>query len=197
MSSIDPPTSVEIAPGSERLMLAPLALALFLAASVFAVSGQHADLWVLLPIAVPICFWVAWNDMAHMKIPNLAVTALAVGFVLVGPFVFAPIEYGIRLAQGLVMLGLGFLFFLARLMGAGDCKFLAAMAPYIAIYDMPVAIRLFAAVLLAAFVTHRLARRVPAIRRAVPQWESFDRADFPMGLALGGFLVLYLSLASL
>jgi prepilin peptidase CpaA len=50
-------------------------------------------------------------------------------------------------------------------------------------------------VLIAAFITHRLARRIPAIRSALPGWESWTRKDFPMGLALSGTLIGYFALA--
>jgi len=56
---------------------------------------------------------------------------------------------------------------------------------------------LFAAVLLAAFATHRLARLSP-LRRLAPGWASWDAGrKFPMGLALGPTLALYLALVAL
>jgi prepilin peptidase CpaA len=33
---------------------------------------------------------------------------------------------------------------------------------------------------------------VPPLRRALPDWESWNRKDFPMGLALAGTLIFYL-----
>jgi prepilin peptidase CpaA len=68
------------------------------------------------------------------------------------------------------------------------------MAPFIDPGDTRVVLVLFAAVLISAFVTHRSARAVPAIRTAFPAWESWSRKDFPMGLALGGSLIFYLLL---
>jgi prepilin peptidase CpaA len=35
-------------------------------------------------------------------------------------------------------------------------------------------------------------RAVPAVRRATPDWVSWQRKDFPMGLALVGTFVAYL-----
>jgi prepilin peptidase CpaA len=55
---------------------------------------------------------------------------------------------------------------------------------------------LFSAVLLAAFATHRGMRAVPAVRGALPAWESWERKDFPMGLALGASLMFYLALSA-
>ena len=44
----------------------------------------------------------------------------------------------------------------------------------------------------AAFVAHRLAKLSP-LRRLAPEWKSWDSgARFPMGLALGGSLAIYL-----
>ena len=150
-------------------------------------------LWFM-PFAVPIGVWVAWNDMAFMKIPNKAVIALFVVFVAVG-LVALPFEtYLWRYVQCAVVLAVGFLLNMVRAVGAGDAKFAAAMAPLVDPGDAQVVLVLFAAVLLAAFATHRGARALPAVRRAFPAWESWARGDFPMGLALGGTLIFYLAL---
>ena len=85
----------------------------------------------------------------------------------------------------------------AGLMGAGDAKFAAAMAPFILREDLFFFAYLFAAVLLAGFTTHRLARRIPAIRTRTPSWQSWERKDFPMGLCLAGALVFYLILGAI
>ena len=82
-------------------------------------------------------------------------------------------------------------------MGAGDAKFAAAAAPYIAVGDSRLLLAIFAANLLAAFVTHRLAK-YSALRRIAPGWHSWDKGwDFPMGLSLGGTLAIYLMLGAL
>jgi prepilin peptidase CpaA len=132
--------------------------------------------------------------MAFMKIPNKAVVALFVVFVVIG-LLALPVEgYLWRYAQFAGVLALGFVLNIARAVGAGDAKFAAAMAPFVDPGDARLALVLFAAVLLAAFVTHRAARAVPAVRIAFPAWESWSRKDFPMGLALGGTLIFYLLL---
>ena len=153
-------------------------------------------LWFL-PFGLAIGVWVAWNDMAYMKIPNKAVAALFVVFVVVGLLALPFQEYLWRFAQLAGVLAVGFVLNLARAVGAGDAKFAAAMAPFIDPGDARLLLVLFAAVLLAAFVTHRGARSVPAVRRAFPSWESWARGDFPMGLALGGTLIFYLILGVL
>ena len=70
------------------------------------------------------------------------------------------------------------------------------MAPFVALDDAATMFYLFAAILLAAFATHRLFRRVETIRRLTPDWQSWARRDFPMGLALGGTLAFYLLLGA-
>jgi prepilin peptidase CpaA len=150
-------------------------------------------LWFI-PFAVPIGVWVAWNDMAFMKIPNKAVIALFAVFVVVGLLALPFETYLWRYVQCAAVLAAGFLLNMIRAVGAGDAKFAAAMAPLIDPGDARVVLVLFAAVLLAAFATHRGARALPAMRGAFPAWESWSRRDFPMGLALGGTLIFYLAL---
>lgn len=147
-----------------------------------------------LPFVLPIAFWVAWSDMARMKIPNKAVLALLAVYVIVGPFVLPFETYLWHYLHFAVVLVAGFLITSAGLAGAGDSKFAAAMAPFIFVEHAAEFLYLYAAVILAAFVTHRGFRRIPAVANALPHWESFHRKDFPMGLALSGALVLYLAL---
>lgn len=151
-----------------------------------------------LPFAALIAFWVMWSDMKFMRIPNKAVLALVAVFLVVGPFVL-PIEAWLwRWLHLAVVLVVGFVLSSAQLLGAGDAKFAAAMAPFVDLGDITLFVYLFAAVLLASFVTHRGARQLAVVRRTTPDWESWERKkDFPMGLALGGVLILYLALAAL
>lgn len=154
-------------------------------------------IWFL-PAALPVCLWVAWTDMKYMKIPNRAVLTLTALFAVIG-LVALPIDvYLVRWLQLGVVLAIGFVMATAGLVGAGDAKFAAAMAPFIAREDALFFAFLFTATLMAALVTHRVARRIPALRRAFADWESWERGnDFPMGLALGGALAMYLALAGL
>lgn len=153
-----------------------------------------AAAWWFLPFVVPICIWVAWNDMKYMKIPNKAVLALFVVFAVVGLFALPIAEYPWRYTHFAIVLAIGFIANMAGVMGAGDAKFAAAAAPFVATGDLPLLIPLFAAVLLGAFATHRLFRMIPAMRRRTGDWESWTRGDFPMGLALGGSMIFYLLL---
>jgi prepilin peptidase CpaA len=154
-----------------------------------------AALWFLIS-TLPIALWVAWSDMATMKIPNKAVVALTLVYAVVGIFVLPLPEYFWRWSHLAVVLVIGFLLNLTGGVGAGDAKFAAAMAPFFALADWLFVMILFSIVLVAAFLTHRGARRIPAVRRAFPDWESWTRKDFPMGLALSGTLLAYLALAT-
>lgn len=149
-------------------------------------------LWFL-PFALPISVWVAWNDMARMKIPNKAVMALVVVFAVIGLFALPLEDYGWRWSHLAIVLVIGFIASAIGLVGAGDAKFAAAMAPFILYEDLWSFFLLFAAVLIAGFLAHRLARHIPAIRALTPDWESWTRKkDFPMGLCLGAALTFYL-----
>jgi prepilin peptidase CpaA len=154
-------------------------------------------LWFL-PFVLPICIYVAWSDLREMRIPNVSVLALAGVFLAVG-LIALPFEvYYMRLLQLVIILLAGFLVTSLGLVGAGDAKFAAAMAPFIAPGDYLIFLTLFAAVLIGAWITHRGAGMVPAVRRATPGWISWDRGKlFPMGVALAGALVVYLALGIL
>lgn len=152
--------------------------------------------WCFLPVALPISLWVAWSDLKFMKIPNLAVAALMLIFVLIGPFVFSGSEYLWRLAQMGILLVIGFLASTARLFGAGDAKFAAAMAPFIAVADLQLFLPLFAATLLGGLMAHRGLKYIKRFRASTSDWVSWQRRDYPMGLSLAGALCLYLGLAA-
>ncbi len=160
-----------------------------------------AAVLLLIP-ALPIGIWVAWSDMKSMKIPNKAVLALLAGFVLAGLALvllqlLPPMAFLWALALGAFVLVAGFLGNAAGLFGAGDAKFAAAMAPFFVGADLRFVLGLFAACLLAAFASHRLAGRIPAFRMATADWQSWTHKDFPMGLALSGTLIFYLLAALL
>ncbi|SLN32675.1 Type IV leader peptidase family protein [Aquimixticola soesokkakensis] len=154
-----------------------------------------AALWFL-PFAIVIGLWVAFNDMRAMKIPNLAVGALLVVYVVIGLIALPLDQYLWGYLHFVVVLAIGFVLNMARALGAGDAKFAAAMAPMVPMIDLPAVAVLFAACLLAAFATHRLARAIPIVRRVTPEWASWTHGKFPMGLALGPTLIFYLLLAS-
>ena len=153
-------------------------------------------LWFL-PFAIPIGIWVAWSDMARMKIPNYAVLALVAVFAVVGiglalAGVWSFETWAWRWVHLVVVLLIGFLANMIGAMGAGDAKFAAAMAPFIGRPDALAFIYLLAAVVLIGFTLHRIARASKWVRARTPDWESWTRKDFPMGLCLASALAIYL-----
>lgn len=172
-----------------------------------------AAVWFL-PFVVPICLYVAYTDMREMRIKNHAVVALTVVFLVVGlivlppwttewvsgaigPITFALPVYVWQLFHLIVVLVFGILLNAAGVMGAGDAKFCAAAAPFVWVGDLMLAGAILMATTLAAFITHRLAK-YSRLRQIAPSWESWDRGrQFPMGLALGGSLTIYLILGAI
>lgn len=152
--------------------------------------------WWLLPPVLPVALWTAWSDVKFMRIPNLAVLTLVAVWAVFGLIALPAEIWAWRWLSLVVVLAAGFALSLAGLIGAGDAKFAAAMAPFVAVADLRLFLPLLAAVLLAAFATHRFLARVPAFRTRTADWESWRRKDFPMGLALAGSLVFYLAMAA-
>lgn len=154
---------------------------------------QQAALILFLSV-LPICLWVAWSDLKTMKIPNRSVLALAAVWLVVGFLVASPEVWAWRWLNLVVVLAIGFVLNAIANVGAGDAKFAAAAAPFFAPAHVPLILPLFAAFLLGAFAAHRILRAIPAVRRMTPDWVSWTRKDFPMGLALVGTLLAYLAL---
>ncbi len=160
-----------------------------------ALLASHA-LWFL-PFVFPICLYVAFTDMAQMKITNQAVVLLALVFLVLGIFLFPFTTYLWRLAAMVIVLVVGIVLNAAGVLGAGDAKFAAAAAPFIALGDLRLLMALFMVTLLAAAVVHRTAKYTP-LRNLAPHWVSWDQGKkFPMGLALGPTLAIYLILGTL
>ena len=160
------------------------------------ITTASQALWFL-PAVIPICLYVAWSDMAKMIIPNKAVYALVLAFAVLGLLALPFTEYLWRWTHLVVVLVIGIALNAAGAMGAGDAKFAAAAAPFIAGGDLRLLIAVFAANLIAAFATHRLARHT-VLRRLAPHWKSWSSGwAFPAGLSLGATLGIYLILGAL
>lgn len=109
---------------------------------------------VFLIATAPLAFIAAFNDLKHMKLPNVVVGALALTYVVVAPFVLPFEQYLWGFAHGAAIYVVGmFLFFFAGV-GAGDGKFAAAMAMFIPVADAAPVLMLFSAFLLGAFAAH-------------------------------------------
>lgn len=153
-----------------------------------------------LPFVIPIAIWVALSDLKTMKIPNKAVLALMAVFVVVGLVALPFNEYLWRYAHFGVVIVIGFVLSTVGLMGAGDAKFGAAMAPFIALADLGTFLFLLAGTTFAALVLHTIIRYTPALKRLFPTWESlaveedrsFRKKRIPYGFGLAPALVFYL-----
>ncbi|MEM9248608.1 MAG: prepilin peptidase [Pseudomonadota bacterium] len=148
---------------------------------------------VMLPFTLAIGLWVAWSDLARMKIPNAAVLTLLALFLVVGPFLLPLAEWGWRWTHALVLLAAGYVLNQIGALGAGDAKFVAAAAPFVALEDAPLLLLPLSGLLLTGLVAHRIARRIPALRALAPTWKSWTNPKFPAGFALGPALPLYLA----
>ena len=143
---------------------------------------------------LPLCFFVAWSDLARMKIPTLATDALLLVYVVVGLIALPFTAYLWGYAHFAVMLAVGIALNAARAIGAGDAKFVASAAPFVALSDFFIIVVLLCASILGAVATHRIAGLTP-IRRMVPHWESWTTGvRFPMGFPLAMTLSFYLGL---
>ena len=151
-----------------------------------------SDFLLFIP-AIPVCIWVAWSDTKFMRIPNVACYTLFIGFLVLGPLLFGLGEYGLRIAQGFIVLFIGFFMTSWGLVGGGDSKFAAAMAPYIAISHILPFLFIIAAVSLLSIVLHRAIGITPGLKNHVKNWDSWNaRGKFPYGVILAASLLAYL-----
>ena len=151
--------------------------------------------------ALPICLWVAHADLSRLKIPNRAVAALLALYALGGLALalltgWTLADWGWRWAHLVVVLPIGMALNAASLIGAGDAKFAAAAAPFVALSDWTTLMGLFPLMLLLCWLLHRLARATAGPRLATGwvSWSSGKR--FPMGVALGATLLAYLGMCA-
>jgi len=146
-----------------------------------------------LPFVVPICLWVAWSDLRRMKIPNNAVYALALTFVIVGVPALPLQDYLWRYAHLLIVLIIGIVLNAGGILGAGDAKFAAAAAPFIARDDIGRMMMLLGLCMLAGYISHRIAKHT-TLHRMAPEWDSWTAGKrFPLGYPMGLALMLYLA----
>ena len=111
--------------------------------------------WFLPPV-LAIGVWVSWSDMKFMKIPNTAVLTLAACYLLIGPIALPFDLYLWGWALGVMTLVGGFVTSALRLVGAGDAKFAAAMAPFFVGSSVSFVFILFGGCLLGARLANAL-----------------------------------------
>jgi prepilin peptidase CpaA len=151
--------------------------------------------------ALPISLWVAHSDLSRLKIPNRAVLAMAALFVVAGLALvlagqWALADWSWRLLHLVVVLLIGMGLNFLSMIGAGDAKLLAAVAPFFALSDWGAWLMLMFAVFLVGWSLHRLARATAGPRLA-EGWESWSSGKrFPMGVTISGTLLAYLGLCA-
>lgn len=151
---------------------------------------------VFLVVMVPVWFYMAWYDMARLKILNGLVIFVLCVFIFLGPLVLPwPLYLG-QFLQAAVVLAIVLLLYAAGAMGGGDAKFIAAASPYFMRQDIALILMLFVACALGAFVAHRLSL-LAGTDRTVPLWQSWRSGKrFPLGFALGGVVSAYMAIAA-
>lgn len=147
---------------------------------------------------VPLCLFVMWDDLAHLRIRNTVVLITLGSFVAVGLWVLPWTYVAVQLAIAAAVLVFTFGLFAAGVMGGGDAKYIAAIVPFIDWKpDWALAVILFCASTVGCLVLHRVARALGAARLA-PNWASWTSGKrFPLGFPLGVMMLVYLGIAAL
>ncbi|WP_281824039.1 prepilin peptidase [Jannaschia rubra] len=151
-------------------------------------------------LTLPICLWVVYTDVARMKIRNEAVLTLLAVFVVAGALVMPLGEYAWRYVHFVVALTVCFGLTMTIGMGAGDSKFIAAVAPLVALGDLRAIAVIYAFWSIVLLVGMMTARRSSALRTAAPGWIWFedDRKGYvPFGLALAPTVSTYFYLGAM
>ncbi|WP_235962512.1 A24 family peptidase [Jannaschia marina] len=166
--------------------------------STLAITPMQATVFGLLTL--PVTLWVIWTDLLTMKIRNGAVLAMLAIFVVAGLFVMPLSDYAWRYLHFVVMLVICFGLTMTIGMGAGDAKYIAAVAPFVALPDVSAVALLYAVWSVILLLGMFVARRSGALRRAKPDWIWFaeDRKGYvPFGLALAPTVSSYFAFGAL
>ncbi|GHA50718.1 membrane protein [Amylibacter ulvae] len=154
---------------------------------------SEVGLWFFLCSTFPIVIWCAWSDLKNMIIPNKANIVLFAIFVIFGAFFMPLPEFGIRILQAIGVLVLFFVLNSMGLIGGGDAKLFAAIAPYVAYRDVTIYLFLLSFLSISAVVLHRVIDRTTLKNTVFSNWKSWsEKIKFPFGLPLAGSLSAYL-----
>jgi len=138
-------------------------------------------------LTLPVTLWVIWTDLVSMKIRNEAVLAMLAIFIVAGFFLLPLGDYFWRYLHFIVVLAVCFVLSISIGMGAGDAKYIAAVAPFVALSDVSEVALLYAIWSVVLLIGMFIARRSKALRTSKPDWIWFaeDRKGYvPFGLAL-------------
>ena len=128
-------------------------------------------MWFLIP-SIPICLYVIYTDLSEMRIPNTMVLALLLVFAVFGYMALPLDEYLWRYSHFAVMLAIGYLLSTFVGIGAGDAKFAAAMAPFVALGDWPIVALLYVGFSITGLLLHKIARNIGPVQRAAAGWTK-------------------------
>lgn len=155
----------------------------------------QAAYWFL-PAIIPLAVFISWNDMRDMKITNKTVAVMLAVYAVLGPFAFGWEMYLWQWLHFPIALVVCMALWALRVMGGGDAKLIAAMAPFFVMADLDLILRIFAASLLGALLVHTLFRLTP-LKRPVQHWKSWNAGKyFPKGFPLSMTLLLYLGVVA-
>ncbi len=154
-------------------------------------------LWFAIAAMLPLMMLTAWFDLKHLRIPNGLVLAVLAVFLVAGLWGLPLETFLWRLGAGLAVLVAGFALFAAGLIGGGDAKMAAALAPFVAWADVPPLLVLYTVVTIVLLLVLRLAMQLA--RHGETGWRAIDQYKrparervFPMGLIFAITITLYL-----
>ena len=135
----------------------------------------------------------AWYDLKALRIPNWCVLAALGIFLATGSWGLPLDVFGWRLLHGVIVLVLGFGLYTISSghVGGGDIKMIAALTPFVPGSAVGFVLILFALLSFVGLLLHRFARGMIGDRKT--GWAALDqRRFFPVGLLLGGTIMIYL-----
>lgn len=149
---------------------------------------------IALLVAAPVALAVAVSDLRTLTIPNWLTLGGAALFLAFACLTLPADQALWRAAGALIVLGAGFLGFVAGVVGGGDAKAAAGFALMIAPGDAALALLLLAAAALFGVVLLAILRATPFGRGSWAVWSA--RGRFPYGVALSTALLAYLGLVA-
>lgn len=150
---------------------------------------------IFLIVTFPVVLYITFSDLKFLRIPNVANLALLAIFVVIAPFFLEWGDYGIRIGQGVIVLIIGFILTSIGLLGGGDSKLFAVMAPYIAYQDITTFLFLSFGLTIIAIIIDKVVRRIPRFMESLKDWRSFqDKQKLPYGFPLSISLSIYLAI---
>ena len=159
-------------------------------------------LWVTLAAMVPLMAIASYTDLKSLKIPNVVVLAVLLVYAVTGLWGLPTDTFFWRLLVGVIVLFIGFAAFSAGVVGGGDAKMAAALAPFIVPGDILMLMLMYVIVTFALLMILRLIQHF--LRHEETGWLSLDQLKkparervFPMGLILGLTITLYLGIHGL